>query len=430
VPATTLTQSPPIAGWPDGSAHRWRVIFAVSIGNALEWFDYVIFGYLAAIIARLFFPASDPAASLLLTLASFGVTFFMRPLGAVVLGRLADRRGRKAALQVSILMMMAGSLLIAVAPVYQTIGFLAPVLMVLARLVQGFSVGGEFGSATAIFAEQDPKHRGYYASWQFASQGLAAMLATGFGAAVTFWLSPEQIDAWGWRVPFLFGAMIGPIGFYIRRRVNETVEFQALRDKRQPPPLLFAGSRLSLLTAFGLVILGTVAVYTLLFIPTFAVRHLGLPISNSFAAVFFTGVLHLVFIPIFGMLSDRIGRTPGPIFAGLVMLIAIYPALAWLANGPTVFKLFMLQGVYGIVSSAYLGAVPSLMAELFPTNIRGSGLSISYAFAVAIFGGFAPFIHEWLISTTGSPLALSYYMMFAAIVGLLALAGARSLGHR
>jgi MHS family proline/betaine transporter-like MFS transporter len=247
---------------------------------------------------------------------------------------------------------------------------------------------------------------------------------------VTSWLSPEQIAAWGWRVPFLFGAMIGPIGFYIRRQVSETIEFQALKDKRTPPPLFFGGSRLSLLTAFGIVILGTVAVYTLLFVPTFAVRHLGLPISSAFGAVFLTGVVHLTVIPLFGMWSDRVGRTPAPIAASVVMLFAIHPALSWLADGPTVFKLYLLQAVYGIVSAAYLGAVPALMAELFPTSMRGSGLSISYGFAVAIFGGFAPFIHEWLISTTGTPLAMSYYLMFAAVIGLLSLFGARWLGHR
>lgn len=429
MPLHSVKQSAAIAGWPEQSTRQWRVIAAVSVGNALEWFDYVIYGYFSAIIARLFFPSDDPTASLLLALASFGITFFVRPLGAIVLGRYADRAGRKASLQLSILLMMLGSLAIAVVPVYETVGFAAPLIVVLARLVQGFSVGGEFGSATALFAEQNPQHRGYYASWQFASQGLAAVLATGFGAGITSLLSLEQIHDWGWRIPFFFGAAIGPVGLYIRRHIAESAEFKSTRAMAAPLRALLTDAVRPLAVAFGLVICGTVAMYTIIFMPTYAIRHLSLSMPNSYAAGLITGTLQLLLIPLFGALSDRIGRTPVPIVAAVAMLAGIYPALAWLSVEPTVFKLLFVQGLFGLATAAYLGSVAALMASLFRADIRSSGLSISYAFGVAIFGGFAPFIHEWLIDLTGNVIAPSFYLSFAAVVGLTALLGARRLGH-
>lgn len=429
MPAIPQTQFGLIAGSTEQSP-RWRVIAAVSLGNALEWFDFVIFGFFATLIARLFFPTDDPTASLLLALASFGVTFVLRPLGAVVLGRFADRRGRKAALQLSLFLMMAGSFAIAVVPVYATIGVLAPVVLTVARMVQGFSVGGEFGSATAFFVEQSSRRRGFYASWQFASQGLAAMLATGVGAAVTSLLTTQQIDDWGWRIPFVFGLIVGPIGLYIRRYISETPEFQSLAGASPPRHSFIAVARKPFLVATGLVVLGTVAVYTIIFMPTYAIRHLSLPVPNTFGAGLLTGAIQLAFIPLFGSLSDRIGRTAVPIAAAVAMLLGIFPAMAWLAEAPTIARLFLVQGILGMASAAYLGSVGALMAELFPAHMRGSGLAISYAISVAIFGGFAPFVHEWLIDATGSVLAPSYYLMFAAVIGLAALISARKLGHR
>jgi MHS family proline/betaine transporter-like MFS transporter len=428
--ASGVAQSEGIVGGPEIPAQRALVIGAVAIGNALEWFEIVIYGYFATIIAQLFFPAHDPDASLLLSLASFGITFVMRPFGAVVLGVYADRRGRKIALQLSILLMMIGSTTIAVVPVYETIGVLASVIVLLARMLQGFSVGGEFGSATAFLAEQDPDRRGFYASWQFASQGLTALLATGFGAAITSALSPEQVIGWGWRIPFIFGVVIAPIGFYIRRCVSETTDFQTLRHVRSPLRAIVSEAKRGIVIAFGLVVLGTVAMYTILFMPTYAVRQLSLPMPNSFAAGLLTGVLQFVFIPVFGALSDRIGRTLIPIIAAATISLVIYPAFAWLSIEPTMSKLLLMQGLLGILTAAYLGSVPALMSELFPAYIRGTGLSISYALGVAIFGGFAPFIHAWMIAATGSILAPSYYVVLAAIVSLFALFSARRLGIR
>ena len=401
-------------------------ILAVVIGNALEWYEIVVYGYLAAVIAVLFFPAHDASTSLLLTFASFGLTFLSRPLGAVVLGAYADRFGRKTALQLSIWMMVVASATIAFVPTYDTIGVAAPVIVVLSRLLQGFAVGGEFGSATAFLAEQDPARRGYFASWQFASQGLTGLLATGFAAALTLLLPADEISAWGWRLPFLFGLLLYPLGIYIRGHLTETAEFRAAQATSGRLSLTVHWRGLTI--AIGLIVLGTVAVYTIVFLPTYAVRSLHLPAADGFITGVVTAVLQLTLIPMFGALSDRIGRTPAPIAAAVAMLLGAWPALAWLNNDPSFTNLLTLQVLLGIATAAYLGAMPALLSELFPVRARSAGLSISYAFGVAVFGGLAPLVHAWLIVQTGSPSAPAIYVAAAAVVSLVALFAARGTG--
>lgn len=403
---------------------------AASLGNALEWFDFVVYGFFAATIAKLFFPAQDEAVSLLLAFATFGVTFFVRPLGAIVLGAFADRHGRKAALTLAIVLMMIGTAIIAVAPTYSVIGPLAPMLIVIARLIQGFSAGGEFGSATAFLAEQNSERRGFFASWQFASQGLTTVLATAFGAALASALTPEQMDAWGWRVPFAFGLLIGPIAYYIRRHVDETPEFRSLAEKGTPLRETLLEGKKRLLISLGMVVLCTVAMYTILFMPTYATRQLGLPVAGSFMAIFLTGAIQLVLTPLFGSLSDRRGRLPILFGAAIAILLLIYPMFAWLAANPTLQTLLIVQAIIGVLIAGYLGPLPALMSEIFPARMRTTGLSISYSFGVAIFGGFAPFINAWLIESTGSKLAPSWYVMFAAAISLTALVGAQRLGAK
>lgn len=398
-----------------------HTIAAVSITNAIEWFEIVIFGYFAGIISRLFFPSDDPLTSLLLAFATFGVTFVMRPVGAIILGIYGDRRGRKAALQLSIVLMMAGSAAIAFAPDYRSIGYFAPAILLVGRLIQGFAVGGEFGSATAFLAEQDPARRGFYASWQFASQGLTAILATASGAIVTASLAPEVVDQWGWRLPFAFGLIIGPIGYFIRKNLEESPEFIAGSLHAKPFRSLIQQDAGRLLVAVGLIVLGTAAIYTIVFMPTYAARQLGLSVPKSFIAGSLTGILQLILVPVFGALSDRIGRLPFPIGSAAIMLCTIYPAFYWLANDPSIEKLIAIQIAFGILTACYMGPIPALMSELFPATRRTTGLSISYALAVAIFGGFAPFVQAWLIEVTGTKVAPSYYVMFAASISLIAL---------
>ncbi|MEX3637741.1 MFS transporter [Paraburkholderia sp. BR14320] len=411
--------------------NSWRAVAAASIGNALEWFDLVVYGFFAVTISKLFFPAGNDTVSLLLTLGTFGVSFFMRPLGAIVIGAYLDRAGRKAALTLSILLMMSGTLIIAILPTYQSIGLAAPLILVLARLMQGFSAGGEFGSATAFLAEHVPGRRGFYASWQMASQGLTTLLAAGFGALLTGGLSPEQMTSWGWRVPFFFGLLIGPVAFYIRARLDETPEFLAAETTQTPLRDTFATQKLRLVIAMGVVILGTVSSYLMLFMPTYGVRQLGLAPSVAFAAIAVTGLIQMVFSPVAGHWSDLHGRTRIMLGAAVLLFVLVYPAFAFLIAHPSFGTLIVWQIVFGLLVSCYFGATPGLLSEIFPVQTRTTGMSLAYNIAVTIFGGFGPFIIAWLISVTGSKAAPSYYMMFAALLSIAALIGARrKLGFR
>ncbi len=385
------------AGSPD-QARRWRAVAAASIGNALEWFDFVIYGYFATTIAKLFFPSSSEGESVLIAFATFGITFFVRPVGAVLLGAFADRRGRKAALVLTIALMMVGTAIIAVMPPYSMIGPLAPILIIFARLIQGISAGGGFGSSTAFLAEMDAKRRGLFASLQFASQGLTTIIAAASGALLTGLLTGEQIVAWGWRVPFFFGLLIGPVAYYLRSsHVDETLEFQLLEERGKPVQEVFSSAKTRLLIALGAVVLSTVTMYTTLFMPTFAVRQLGLPQAGSFLAVMLTGAIQIVLVPVFGAMSDKRGRVPIMYAAAGAILLMSYPLFAWMVSTPTLQTLVCVQIVLGVLGAAYMGPLPALMADLFPTRTRTTGLSISYSFAVAIFGGFAPFTSVWLI---------------------------------
>lgn len=408
------------------TAKQWRVIVAASIGNALEWFDFAIYGFFAATIGKLFFPAESETASLLLAFATFGVAFVMRPVGAVVIGSYADRKGRKAALTLSITLMMIGTAIIALLPTYETIGLAAPILITLARLLQGLSAGGEFGSATALLAEQDPHRRGFFASWQVASQGLMIMLAASFGIALSGVFAAESFGDHGWRIPFLFGLSLGPVAFYIRRKIDESPEFQPNKALKSPLRTVAADQKSRLVFGIGTVILATVASYLVLFMPTYAIRQLGVPASAAFTAISLVGIIQLCLAPIFGAWSDRIGRFPIMIPAAGAFLICIYPLFAWLVATPSLERLIVVQVVAGFLATAYFAPLPALLAELFPAGTRTSGLSLSYNFAVTVFGGFAPFIVTWLIATTGSNLAPSYYAGAAAALSLVALVALRS----
>ncbi|MEM5438380.1 MFS transporter [Paraburkholderia diazotrophica] len=409
----------------------WRTVIAASIGNALEWFDLVVYGFFAVVISKLFFPAGNDTVSLLLTLGTFGVSFFMRPLGAIVLGAYADKAGRKAALTLSIVLMMMGTLIIAVLPTWQSIGIAAPLILVVARLMQGFSAGGEFGSATAFLAEHVPGRRGYFASWQIASQGLTTLLAALFGVVLTGELSPEQLSAWGWRVPFFFGLLIGPVAWYIRTKLDETPEFLAAETTQTPIRDTFASQKARLLIGMGIVVLGTVSTYLVLFMPTYAIKQLGLAPSVAFAAIALVGVIQLVFSPIVGHLSDRYGRVRIMLVPAVLLFLLILPAFTYLVAHPTFGTLMLMQILFGFLMTGYFGSLPGLLSEIFPVQTRTTGMSLAYNIAVTIFGGFGPFIIAWLIRATDSKVAPSFYLMFAAVVSVIALVAARrKLGFR
>ncbi|WP_415749408.1 MFS transporter [Caballeronia sp. J97] len=422
----TATDAEAVATKPAPSkAMIRRIVFSSSIGNALEWFDFLVYGYFATVIAKAFFPSNDEWLSTMLAIGTFGISFLMRPLGAVVLGLYGDRKGRKAALTLAILLMMIGTLTMAVMPSYQHIGIAAPLLILLARLVQGFAVGGEFGSATAFMVEHSEARRGYYASWQFASQGLAAIMAAAFGSVLSAWLPQPQLESWGWRIPFVFGLLVGPVGYYIRSHLDETPEFLATRSakKASASGISFSNQWLNLLLAVGIVAQSTVGVYVLqLYMPMYAVKQLHLPATASFAVVVLNGGLQFIFSPLMGALSDRLGRIRIMLGTSIFMGVTIYPMFAWLQAHPTVASLVVLQSVAGILKAAYSGPMPALMSEIFPTRVRSTGLSIGYALGVTLFGGFAPTIVEAFIHVTGDKLAPSYYVLLAAALSGISLA--------
>ncbi|CCB66672.1 MFS transporter [Hyphomicrobium sp. MC1] len=401
-----------------------RAIVAATVGNTMEWYDFAVFGYFSAVIGKLFFSSSNDTASLLLTLATFGVGFVMRPVGSLVLGSIADRRGRKAALTFSIVLMAAGTGLIGCAPTYTAVGLAAPLVIVIARLLQGFACGGEIGGATAFLAEHaPPEMRGFYASWQQASQACALLMGSLFGAMLSAMLTPAELESWGWRIPFLFGLLIAPIGVYIRNSIEEspaylhkgTLAATPIRDT-------FRFHRRSLLVGMGITVTWTVCTYFfLVYMPTYATRELHIDRTSSLIANSVGLLVVLMLVPVFGLLSDWTGRRPLMLGAALCISIGAYPALYALTLYPNFTALIATHAIFGLLIAAFTGPAPAKLTELFPVEVRSTGLSISYNLAVTIFGGFAPFIAAWLIEATESKLAPASYVMSASLIGILAL---------
>src|SRR5215813_7195241 len=311
-----------------------KLVVATSLGNALEWFDISVYAYFAVYLSKAFFPVSDPTTSLLLTFGTFGLTFLARPIGGVLLGTYADRYGRKASLLVSILMMTCGTLAVAVMPTFEKIGVFAPLLVIVARLVQGFSAGGEFGSSTAFLVEHMPGKRGFVASWQFASQGISALLGSGFGLLLTSTMSEADLQAWGWRIPFFFGVLIGPVGLYIRSKIEDATAPPA--DKNDTPVRnVFMEQKFRVLLAVGVIATATSVNYLIIYMPTYVVRALHLPPTIGYLAAFAAAIAGIAFNPVAGIISDRVGRTRYIITMGILLLIAIFPVYLLLAGKPT-----------------------------------------------------------------------------------------------
>ncbi|SAL44070.1 general substrate transporter [Caballeronia sordidicola] len=410
-----------------------RAVVAAVIGNALEWYDFVVFSFMTVVISKLFFPTGSDYSSILLTTATFGVAFAMRPIGGIVLGLYADRAGRKAALSLVIALMTLGILLLAIAPPYAAIGLGAPLIIVFARLLQGFSAGGEFGSATALLIEAAPfSRRGFYGSFQMASQAASLLLGAIAGSIVTRSMSPEALMSWGWRVPFIFGLIIGPVGFYLRRNMLETEAFihASKMARRATLGEVFREHGREVLCGLGAVIALTVTVYVLIgYLPTFAVKQLKLPYGQSFTALIVGNLLLTVLSPVAGAWSDKIGRKGLSMWSLIVTLVIIYPLFLWLSAEPSVTRLIIVQAILSITLAGYYGPFGALLAELFPAHIRSTGLSIAYNIAVMLFGGFGQFVVTWLIKVTGSPLAPTFYVMAGIVLSLVAIAFIPSARH-
>jgi MHS family proline/betaine transporter-like MFS transporter len=398
-----------------------RVIVAASLGNALEWFDFLVYGYFAVTISKVFFPSANETASLLATLGTFSVSFLVRPIGAILIGAYTDRAGRKAGLTLSILLMVIGTTMTALMPGYATIGLAAPILILVARLLQGFSVGGEFGSAVTFLAEQTASRKGFVASWQWASTGITGALASSFGILLTTILSPEQLVEWGWRVPFLFGILVGPVGLYIRRRLDETPEYVGIKPTRTPVRDVLREHPIECLLAMGAAVVSNSSAYIILYIPTYAMKELHLPQATGFTATFVGAVILGIVSPFAGHLSDKFGRSGLLTGTAWLFFLTTYPIFYLMVAYPTLATAIFAAGWLSLVKAGYSGVLPSQLAELFPTAVRGIGVSLSFAIAVTIFGGFTPFVATWLIAMTGNSLSPSFYIMFTAALSIIAL---------
>ena len=416
-------------GEPPASGARQAVVAAV-IGNVLEWYDFSVYAFVAVIIAKKFFPAGNDTSALLATFAAFGLGFLARPLGGIVIGRIGDTRGRKAALVLTILLMAIGTTLIGLIPSYASIGLLAPALLVFARLMQGFSAGGEWGGSTAFIVEWAPSgRRGYYGSFQQASVAAGLLLGSAIALLISKSLGAEAMDDWGWRVPFLLGAILGPVGMYLRRNIDETPAYRQL--SASPPPPAAAISPVGLAArAFGFTIHWTVAFYIFLsYMPTFTGKYLKLdPIQALWSNTI--GLLVLVVaIPLFGRLSDRIGRKPLLLISCGAFVLLPYPLFSHLLADPGFGGVIATQILFGLCIALYSGPGPAAISEIFPTRIRSTWMTTGYALSVAIFGGFAPFIATALIDAFEMPIAPFFYVMAASAVTFLVLLGLRETAH-
>jgi MHS family proline/betaine transporter-like MFS transporter len=410
---------------------RVRAVAAATIGNALEWFDIAIYALFAVYIGHNFFPANDPGLELIQTFAVFGISYLIRPLGGLILGAYADRRGRKAALVWTIRLMVLGTALLAFMPSYSVIGVAAPIGIIVARLVQGFAAGGEFGAATSYLVEQDGeqgKRRGFLGSFQFASQGLATLVSASFAAVLTAVLPAAAMDAWGWRVPFVFGLLVGPVGYVIRKYVDESpaMEAAAASDGSDAHPVrtLFRREWGGILIAGGVLVVSTALNFILQYLPTFAIKNLKLDPSLSFTALVITGVILTFLTPVVGGLSDRFGRMRIMLPVAVLIGASVVPLFAWLIAVPAFSTLVWVMIVLGVLKAAYFAALPSVMADSFPVRVRSTGLAFSYNTATGAFGGFTPTIAAGLIALTGQEVAPGYYLMAVAVLSIVALVAA------
>jgi MFS family permease len=398
-------------------------VIRVSSGNFLEMYDFMVFGYYAAAIGRAFFPTGSAFLSLMLSLMTFGAGFLMRPLGAIVLGAYADRHGRRAGLLLTLMLMSIGICSIAFTPGYATIGWIAPLLVLCGRLLQGFSAGMELGGVSVYLSEiATPGHKGFYVSWQSGSQQVAVMFAALVGVLLSRSLSAEQMSAWGWRVPLGIGCAIIPFLFWLRRSLPETDEFLARKSRPGMAQILR-----SLQANWHIVLIGTLMVtmttvsfYMITaYTPTFGSSVLHLAPLDSLVVTLCIGASNLFWLPVMGALSDRIGRRPLLFGCTLLMLATAYPAMVWLVHAPSFHGLLAVELWFSFIYGSYNGAMVVYLTEIMPVDVRTAGFALAYSLATAVFGGFTPAISTYLIHVTQNPAVPGLWLSAAAVCGLV-----------
>ena len=406
-----------------------RAVVRVSSGNFLEMYDFMVFGYYASAIGRAFFPSGSEFASLMLSLTTFGVGFLMRPLGALVLGAYTDRHGRRAGLVLTLALMSIGIVTIAVTPGYATLGLIAPLVVLAGRLLQGFSAGMELGGVSVYLSEiATPGRKGFYVSWQSASQQMAVMFAALLGVILNTMLAPASMAAWGWRVPLLIGCAIIPFLFRLRRSLDETGEFLA-RARRPPASEVFrslAANWMLVIVGMLMVTMTTVSFYMITaYTPTFGSAVLHLTSGDSLIVTLCVGASNLLWLPVMGAASDRVGRRPLLVACTVLMILTAYPAMVWLVAGPTFWKLLGVELWLSFLYGSYNGAMVVFLTEIMPADVRTAGFSLAYSLATAIFGGFTPAISTYLIQVTGNRAVPGLWLAFAGACGLVAAVVAR-----
>ncbi|MBP6344992.1 MFS transporter [Neisseriaceae bacterium CLB008] len=405
-----------------------KAVAAASVGNALEWYDFSVFAFFAAYIGHSFFVEGDETSALIKTFLVFAVGFIARPLGALFLGLYGDRVGRKAALTLTISLMAVGTFIIAVAPPLWMIGAGAPLLLLVGRLLQGFSAGGEIGGATAFLVESAPEDKkASYASWLQASMGISNILAALVGVGVTTFFTEPEIQQWAWRLPFIIGLLIVPVGIYIRRNLDETPEFQAQAQhtSKEHTPLFDIVRRYPLHLLYGAMfsILWTVCVYALIiYMPTYytsKVVGLGFSKNQAFTASLIGNVFMVIGSLISGRCADKIGMAKVLRYSAILLMVGSYPLLMWLHHDPAMSTLVCVHILFCLMVAAFSGAAPSALASIFPVEVRSTGMAVAYNIAAIFFAGFTPALLTW--ATSHNVMAPSLYLAGACVIALIAL---------
>jgi MFS family permease len=409
---------------PSDRSAKIGSVIRVSSGNFLEMYDFMVFGYYASAIGIAFFPSGNPFVSLMLSLMTFGAGFLMRPLGAIVLGAYTDRHGRRAGLILTLSLMSAGIFSIAFMPGYATIGLLAPLFVLVGRLLQGFSAGMELGGVSVYLSEiATPGHKGFYVSWQSGSQQVAVMFAALVGVVLSSILSPAKMTVWGWRVPLLLGCLIIPLLFRLRRSLQETDDFVARKHRLTTSEILRSLSANWRIVIVGtmMVTMTTVSFYMITaYTPTFGNSVLHLANIDALIVTLCVGASNLFWLPVMGALSDRIGRRPLLLVFTILMLVTAYPAMSWLVSDPSFARLLGVELWLSFIFGSYNGAMVVFLTEIMPVDVRTSGFSLAYSLATAVFGGFTPAICTYLIHLTGNRAVPGLWLSLAAAFGLVA----------